>query len=91
MLRVQGLLATKQGRWDVAVAALDEALERARAMPFPYAELKALWVYGDLEVARGDPTAARRRFEQALSICDRLGEGLYRASIERDLAALTTE
>ena len=72
---MQGLLATRQGRWDGAVAALDEALERTRAMPFPYAELKALWVYGELEVARGDPTAARRRFEQALAICDRLGEG----------------
>jgi tetratricopeptide (TPR) repeat protein len=89
VLRVQGLLATKQGRWEVAAEALDEALERTRAMPFPYAELKALWVYGALEAARGDPTAARRRFEEALAICDRLGEGLYRAHVERDLSALS--
>jgi hypothetical protein len=57
-------------------------------MPYPYAELKALWVYGRLEAARGDSAAARKRFEAALAICDRLGEGMYRAPIERDLLAL---
>ena len=89
-LRIQGVLATLQGRWDVGVSALDEALTLARAMPYPYAEAKALWVYGQLEMARGDPAAARKRFTQALAICDRLGEGLYRAHIERDLASLKT-
>jgi tetratricopeptide (TPR) repeat protein len=88
-LRVRGLLATRQQRWDSAVAALDEALERTRAMPFPYAELKALWAYGQLEAARDDLAAARTRFEEALAICDRLGEGLYRARMLRDLSALT--
>jgi tetratricopeptide (TPR) repeat protein len=89
VLRVQGLLATKQRRWHVAVAALDEALVNARAMPFPYAELKALWVCGQLEAARGDSVAARQRFEAALAMCDRLGEGLYRARITHELAALS--
>ena len=55
-----------------------------RAMPYPYAEAKTLWVYGRLEAARGDPAAARLRIEQALLICDRLGEGLYRPRIEQD-------
>jgi tetratricopeptide (TPR) repeat protein len=83
-LRVRGLLAARQRRWEVAVAALDEAVAVAHAMPFPYAEAKALWVYGQLEVAGGDPVAAHNHFEQALSICDRLGEGLYRPRIEQD-------
>jgi tetratricopeptide (TPR) repeat protein len=87
-LRVRGLLATMQGNWEVATAALDEALQSARAMPYLYAELKALWAYGRLEAARGKPVAARAHFEQALAICDRLGEGLYRKRLERDLAAL---
>jgi transcriptional regulator with XRE-family HTH domain/tetratricopeptide (TPR) repeat protein len=87
-LRVRGLLATRQQRWDIGSAALDEALERTRAMPFPYAELKALWAYGLLEAARGAPTEARRRLEQALAICVRLGEGLYRNHIERGLRHL---
>jgi tetratricopeptide (TPR) repeat protein len=87
-LRIQGLLATQQERWDVGVAALEEAVERAHAMPRPYAEVKALYVFGQLEAARGDPGAARDYFTQALAICDRLGEGLYRPHIERAIAAL---
>jgi hypothetical protein len=70
----------------VGVAALEEALERARAMPYPYGEAKTLWVYGRLEAAHGDPATARERFIQALAICERLGEGLYRPHIERALA-----
>jgi hypothetical protein len=88
VLRVRGLLASRKKRWDIGIAALDEVLERTRAMPFPYAEAKALWVYGQLEAARGDPVAAADHFAAALAICDRLGEGLYRPHIERDLVAL---
>ena len=33
--------------------------ERTRAMPYPYAEAKTLWVYGRLEAARGNRAAAR--------------------------------
>jgi tetratricopeptide (TPR) repeat protein/transcriptional regulator with XRE-family HTH domain len=87
-LRVRGLLATMQGDWDTAAKALDEALERTRVIPSPYAELKALWVYGQLEAARSDPAAARKHLKQALLICDRLGEGLYRKYVERDLRRL---
>jgi hypothetical protein len=54
-------------------------------MPYPYAEAKALWVYGQLEMERGDPRAAREHFTAALAICDQLGEGLYRPRIEQDL------
>src|SRR5262245_7729704 len=47
-LRVRGLLAAQQERWDVGAEALEEAVGRAHAMPYPYAELKAHWVYGQL-------------------------------------------
>jgi len=88
ILRVRAQIALTGKRWDEVKAALDEACSLAREMPYPYAELKALWIYGWLEAARWDPTAARQRFEQALAICDRLGEGLYRAHIMRDLFEL---
>jgi transcriptional regulator with XRE-family HTH domain/tetratricopeptide (TPR) repeat protein len=88
-LRVEALIRITQQRWPEAAVALDEALERARAMPYPYAEAKALWVYGQLEAARGTPKAARERFAQALAICDRLGEGLYRPHIEQDLETIS--
>jgi tetratricopeptide (TPR) repeat protein len=88
VLRIQGLLAKAQQRWDMGVAALEEALDETRAMPFPYAELKALWACGQLEAARGDPVAAKKRFTQALAICDQLGEGLYRRYIDHDIKLL---
>jgi transcriptional regulator with XRE-family HTH domain len=87
-LRIQGLLATMRGAWEVAAAALDEALGRSGAMPYPYAEVKALWAYGRLEAARGDSAAAHAYFAQALVICERLGEGLYRQRIQDDLREL---
>jgi len=87
-LRVQGLVALMLGHWDVAIRALDEALESACAMPYPYAEAKTLWIYVRMEAARGDPAVARKRFERTLAICDQLGEGLYRRHIERDLGDL---
>jgi hypothetical protein len=64
VLRIQGVLAILRQQWIVGASALQEAIERAHAMPFPYAELKALL------------------------ICDRLGEGLYRAHIARDVHRL---
>jgi tetratricopeptide (TPR) repeat protein len=87
-LRVEALMRMVQRRWPEAQTALEEALTHARAMPYPYAEAKALWVYGRLELARGAVAAAHERFAEALSICDRLGEGLYRRHIERDLRRL---
>jgi hypothetical protein len=57
-------------------------------MPYPYAEAKALYVYGQLLVAKGEPGPAREQYWAALAICDQLGEGLYRPHIERALAVL---
>jgi tetratricopeptide (TPR) repeat protein len=87
-LRVQGLVATRQGRWQAAEAALEEALILCRTLPYPYAEAKALYVYGQMRQAKGEPEGARERYEQARAICDRLGEGFYRPHIDRALAAL---
>jgi tetratricopeptide (TPR) repeat protein len=85
-LRVQGLLATGNGRWAEARRALEEALARARAMPYLYGEAKTLWASGRLEAACGDTAAARTCFKQSLAICKQLGEGLYRPHIEAALA-----
>jgi hypothetical protein len=91
VLRVEGMLAIKQGRWDDAAAGLDEALAMSRAMPYPYGELKALYVSGQLHATKGEPMLAREKYQAALCICERLGEGLYRPHIERALAELPAE
>jgi len=85
-LRVKALLAAAGGRWREAEAALDETIALARPLPYPYAEAKALYVYGRLHQAQGEPARAGARYEQALVICDRLGERLYAEHIERALA-----
>jgi transcriptional regulator with XRE-family HTH domain/tetratricopeptide (TPR) repeat protein len=87
-LRARALVALDRGAWQAAIDDLEEGITVARTLPYPYAEAKALWVYGRLEAMRGNPAAARGRFEQALTICGKLGERLYRPHIERDLSDL---
>jgi hypothetical protein len=57
-------------------------------MGYSYAEAKALYVYGQLHAARGEPEQARKMYQAALLICHRLGEGLYRKCIDRELRHL---
>jgi hypothetical protein len=41
--------------------------------------------------AKGEPEQAREKYQQALAICDQLGEGLYRPNIEQELAGLAAD
>jgi tetratricopeptide (TPR) repeat protein len=87
-LRVLAALRLWQNRRQEAEAALNDALALSRAMPYPYAEAKALYVYGLLHSTSSEPAQARVRFEAALAICRRLGERLYAERIERALGGL---
>jgi tetratricopeptide (TPR) repeat protein len=87
-LRVQALWEIGRRNWAEAEAALEQALFLCRTMPYPYAEAKALYVYGQLHAAQAQPQRARARFDEALSICGRLGERLYAGHIEAALARL---
>jgi predicted ATPase/DNA-binding XRE family transcriptional regulator len=82
-LRVQGLLATRQGRWHGAEEALEEALSQARTFPYPYGEAKILMWSGYLLLQRDDREQAQQRFEAARAILERLGERLYARRIEQ--------
>jgi tetratricopeptide (TPR) repeat protein len=87
-LWVLAIVRIRQECWAEARSLLEEAIELCRSMPYPYAEAKALYTYGKLHAAKGEPELARERYEQALAILDRLGEGLYRPHVERALAEL---
>lgn len=89
--RIEGLIAVRDGRYDDAQRALEEALTLARAMPFPYAEAKALHGYGQLHQAQSESEQARERYEQALAICARLGERLYAERIEQALGEIASQ
>ncbi len=88
-LRIQALLALRQGHWQEAEAALDEAIALAHEMPYPYAEAKARYVYGDLHAARGNVERAREQYTAALVILGQLGERLYAEQVERALAEVS--
>jgi tetratricopeptide (TPR) repeat protein len=85
-LRVRALLRLRQGRLEEAGAVAAEAFAVSQAIAVLYAEAKVLYVSGAIHTEHGEPHLARARLQQALAICERLGEGLYRARIERMLA-----
>jgi tetratricopeptide (TPR) repeat protein len=87
-MRIRGLLYARQRRWQEAAHALDEALALCRSMPHPYAEAKALYIYGQMHLARDEPERAREDFTAALAILNRLGERLYAEHVERALAEI---
>jgi transcriptional regulator with XRE-family HTH domain/tetratricopeptide (TPR) repeat protein len=87
-LRIQAQLCLRQQRWAEADAALEETLLLCRAMPYPWAEAKALYVCGLLHQARGEQQMVREQMEAALAICARLGERLYAEQMEQALAGL---
>jgi tetratricopeptide (TPR) repeat protein len=87
-LRIQALLCLNTRRWQEAQIALEEALALCRAMPYPYAEAKALYVYGRLCQVRGESKLAGERLGAALALLNRLGERLYAVQVERALADL---
>jgi hypothetical protein len=60
-------------------------------MPYPYAEAKALYVFGQLHAAKGEQEQARKAYDASLAILNRLGEGLYRPHVERALTELDWE
>jgi tetratricopeptide (TPR) repeat protein len=72
-LRIQALVAIRQGCWEEARQALDEGLPLARSMPYPYAEARLLHVYGQLLATAGERGLAQERLEAALALFRRLG------------------
>jgi tetratricopeptide (TPR) repeat protein len=88
VLRIRAMVALRRGCRCEAEEALEESLVLARSMPNPYAEAKALYVYGLLEIAQSEPDQAHERLEAALTILNRHGERLYAEQVERELSTL---
>ena len=90
MLRVQALVALRQGDWIAAERALEDGLSVARGIGCPYGEARLLHVYGHVCAAAGASGPARERLEAALAIFQQLGARQDSAQVERDLAAMAT-
>jgi tetratricopeptide (TPR) repeat protein len=87
-LPVQGLILSKQRQWQEAEKTLTEATALARSMPYPFGEASALYEWGRLDAARGEPQLARKHLEAALAIFQRLGARPYVERTERALQEL---
>jgi tetratricopeptide (TPR) repeat protein len=90
-LVVQALVQSRQGRPREAEAALDEAIELARRLPYPYSLARALRDWGTLHVQMREQEAARPAFDEALSIFRRLGAHRDAEQTEQMLTALASE
>ncbi|PWT73032.1 MAG: hypothetical protein C5B60_08735 [Chloroflexi bacterium] len=84
-LRVQGLVALRCQRYTAAEEAISRAVSLGERMPSPYDVAKARYAYGLLCIAQGNEPAALWQLQEARDICLRLGEGLFRKHIEREL------
>jgi transcriptional regulator with XRE-family HTH domain/tetratricopeptide (TPR) repeat protein len=83
---VAARIALRNKNWRLAAATLDRATGGARQLPYPYAEAKVLYVRGLLHALTSEPEQARERWQEALTVCRRLGERLYALHIERAIA-----
>jgi len=72
-LEVQGMVQAREGHHDLARAAYEEGLNRARVMPFPYGQARLLYAHGLLDHQKADKTAAQAKFADALAIFENLG------------------
>jgi hypothetical protein len=87
-LRVQALIALRQGHWAEAAHIVEEGLALARAMPYPYAEARLLSFDGRRLAAQGEAGPARERLEATLATFRRLGARTDVVLTEQALATL---
>jgi len=86
MLQVQGVLLTRQERWDEACRVFNEMLDIARSMSFPYGQARALYHGGIMRLQKGEPEQATEQLREALVTFQRLGARPY---VERTGQALS--
>jgi tetratricopeptide (TPR) repeat protein len=72
-LRVLGIAEMQLKNYDLAARTLGEGLQRARVIPFPYAEARSLHAFGLLDQQRGDVKSSHAKFSEALAIVERMG------------------
>jgi len=88
-LRIRVIRATRRGEFAAAEQSLGDGLRLSRELPYPYAEVKLVYVGGLAAQASGDNPLARERLLQARDALQALGEGLYLPHVERALDDLS--
>jgi tetratricopeptide (TPR) repeat protein len=86
-LEEYGRVEGRRGDTATARAALDEGLQRARDMPFPYAEARLSLADAWLDQQAGDAGSAEKKRLAALAIFERLGAARHAEKVRK----MTTE
>ena len=84
-LRMQGIIASRGERWNVAAASFERALERAREIAYPWGEARALYGLGMTHAGRQERKPAEEQLRRAHAIFGRLGAHAYSVDVERVL------
>ncbi len=88
ILRISGMAAVRQRRWEDAGRDLDEALTIAHDIGMPFQEALIEQEIGNLHVARGDRDTACRHLQDALRMFIALGAHPYAQRARDALARL---
>jgi DNA-binding CsgD family transcriptional regulator len=87
--RGRGLLASVEGDFDVALAALGSALTEHDRMRCPFEHGRTLLVLGSVRRRARQKRAAREALEQALGIFDELGASLWAQRARDELGRIS--
>ncbi|MGI8967959.1 MAG: tetratricopeptide repeat protein [Chloroflexota bacterium] len=89
LLRARGLVLRRQGLREDAGHAFEASVTLARQMPYPYAEARALHVWGEMLITDGAKQEGLTRLGEALTIFQRLGARLDSEETEQAMTALS--
>jgi DNA-binding CsgD family transcriptional regulator len=88
--RAEGILASGEGNYERAIAALERSLSLIEKLPvsWPYERARTLLALGRVQRRALKKTDARRTLEQALAIFEGLGSKLWAQQARRELDQL---
>jgi tetratricopeptide (TPR) repeat protein/transcriptional regulator with XRE-family HTH domain len=70
---LDGMIATRETRWEDAERSLEKGLALTTSMPYPHMEGRLLTAYGQMHVKRGELQPGREKLEAAVIVLRRLG------------------
>jgi DNA-binding CsgD family transcriptional regulator len=86
--RCEALLAAATGDFDRALASAGQALIAHERLPMPFERGRTLLVLGQVQRRAGERRAARETLQQALSVFERVGAGLWAKRAAAEIARI---
>jgi tetratricopeptide (TPR) repeat protein len=90
-LRIQGVIASRQGKWDDAEDSFGQALRRSQEISYPWGQARALYGLGLMYFRMGAEADSRTHLGRADAIFQRLGAQTYRARVAETLLQFAAE